>query len=88
VLQIRRAVYGGPYIDLLDELARKKNVQKLFGIKPDKPDVGETSQERILRFFALWRHGANAFKGAASHGGGFGATQPVLASCPARQHLS
>jgi hypothetical protein len=59
-MQIRRAVYGGPYIDLLDELAKNEIFLALFGAKPD---AEETSQERILRFFALWHHGPNAFKG-------------------------
>lgn len=52
-MQVRRAVYSGPYIDLLGDLAKNETFQKLLGAKGI--DVSERDQELILRFFALWR---------------------------------
>jgi hypothetical protein len=59
--QIGRAVYGGPYIDLLESLARE---QKLLLIRQSpKTATDESDQELILRFLALKRVGG-MFTGA------------------------
>ena len=72
-LQVRRAVYAGPYIDLLHRLSCNPAFRALLGGKG--PDASERDQELILRFFALWQVGPRMFKGGAPH------PPPVLGRC-------
>ncbi|PSC74508.1 hypothetical protein C2E20_2159 [Micractinium conductrix] len=60
--QVRRAVYAGPYIDLLHRLSCNPAFRALLGGKG--PDASERDQELILRFFALWQVGPRMFKGS------------------------
>jgi hypothetical protein len=49
--QIRRAVYGGPYIDLLESLAQEEKL--LLIRKSAKTATDKSDQELILRLLAL-----------------------------------
>ncbi|EFN55812.1 hypothetical protein CHLNCDRAFT_145316 [Chlorella variabilis] len=62
--QIRRAVFGGPYIDLLESLAQHETFLAIRAAKHAAKD--ESDQELILRFFALRRRTRTVvgFKGA------------------------
>lgn len=49
--QVRKAVYGGPYIDLCEELAGHPSLLAIR--RAENKDKMETDREWILRFFAL-----------------------------------
>ncbi|GBG73824.1 hypothetical protein CBR_g17162 [Chara braunii] len=57
--ELRNCIYQGSYNDLLEELARFKDMLKVM--KSDVPHKRMRDRELILRFFALQRGGINGF---------------------------
>lgn len=62
--QVRRAVYMGPYIDLLKSLSEDPAFCSLLGRKG--PDPSERGQELVLCLFALWSQGGPHVQGRAT----------------------
>lgn len=75
-VQIRRAVYDGPYTNLLGELAKGDAFQKMVGGKGMA--ASEKDQEFVLRFLALQRNGPKMFKGGCVS---------VAVSCSQQRHV-
>ncbi|PSN05741.1 hypothetical protein C7271_03825 [filamentous cyanobacterium CCP5] len=59
--EVRNCVYRGNYNELLRELVQDDHLLQIF--RSQEPHTRMADRQLILRFFALWRHGPDRYKG-------------------------
>ena len=62
--EVRSAVYGGEFLDFIEELAQNENLHKLLKLQESNQHDG-TMSEQVLKFFA-YKNDSAAFRGAVT----------------------
>ncbi|MBB1034140.1 DUF262 domain-containing protein [Dietzia sp. CQ4] len=62
--EVRTAVYGGKFLDFIDELSKNSNLQLLLKLQESNKHDG-TAAEQVLKFFA-YKNDQDNFKGAVT----------------------